>query len=136
MATVRIAGNWRNIHKMEWAGAPSIDADGRIERSLPIPEEAYASIERQIAAGALEGIAVLPTGTRFDWFLDGKLPGKPARKPSPALNRERVLDCLRLFLPEIDQISRGELDGSERQGEIIRLLAFAAAEELRGCAEG
>jgi hypothetical protein len=136
MTTVRISGNWRNVHNMEWAGAPEIDADGRIERSIPIPEEAFVAIERQIAKGGLEGTAVLPTGTRFDWFLDGPLPKRTAKTPSPPADPRPAIDRLRVLLPEIDKLSRGEFDGSERQGEIIRLLALVVAELLRPAAGG
>lgn len=70
MPTVRISGNWRNIHTMEWAGAPNIGNDGTIERSIDIPEEAYQAIEAEIKRGGVGGTAHLPGGTRFDWFLD------------------------------------------------------------------
>ena len=71
MATVRISGNWRNPNKKDWAGAPEIDDEGHIERSIDIPEEAYRAIERDIARGrASEGVTILPNGTRFEWFVD------------------------------------------------------------------
>ena len=34
MATVRISGNWRNPSKMEWGGAPEINENGEIERTM------------------------------------------------------------------------------------------------------
>ena len=70
MATVRISGNWRNPNRKDWAGAPEVDASGRIERSIDIPEEAYQAIEREIARGGGEGTVYLQDGTRFDWLLD------------------------------------------------------------------
>jgi hypothetical protein len=68
--TVRITGNWRNPNRMEWAGAPAVDAAGHIERGLAIPEEVYQVIEREIARGNVEGITFLPDGARVDWFVD------------------------------------------------------------------
>ncbi len=70
MATVRISGNWRNPSKMEWGGAPTIDEDGHIERTIQLPEAVYEAIERGIAKGELDGIVVLPPGTRVQWQLD------------------------------------------------------------------
>jgi hypothetical protein len=70
MATVRISGNWRNPNKREWAGAPELDEEGHIERTIDIPEEAYQALEREIARGGSEGIVYLKDGTRFDWFVD------------------------------------------------------------------
>lgn len=61
MASVRISGNWRNANKMEWGGAPEIDADGRIDRSLNLPEEALQAIEEEIArGGASNAITTTP----------------------------------------------------------------------------
>jgi hypothetical protein len=70
MATIRISGNWRNPNKKEWAGAPQVDDNGRIARSIKIPEEAYQAMERELAKGGIEGIVQLPDGTRLEWFLD------------------------------------------------------------------
>lgn len=70
MPTVRISGNWRNIHRMDWAGAPNVDKDGHIERSVAIPEEAYQAIEQALTSGAPEGEVFLKNGTKFHWFLD------------------------------------------------------------------
>ena len=71
MPTVRISGNRpNNIHKMEWLGAPALDKQGHLERTLEIPEEAYEHIERGIAKGFIEGIFSLKNGLRFEWFLD------------------------------------------------------------------
>jgi hypothetical protein len=70
MATVRITGNWRNPNKMEWGGAPEIDATGHIDRTVQIPEEIYLAIEEQIQRNQSEGRIVKPDGTRYDWFLD------------------------------------------------------------------
>jgi hypothetical protein len=69
-AAVRITGNWRNPSKMEWAGAPALDAQGHLTRGLAIPEEVYQALEREIARGGVEGITYLPNGTRVDWFVD------------------------------------------------------------------
>jgi hypothetical protein len=70
MATVRISGNWRNPNKMEWGGAPEIDDDGHIERSVKIPEAIYLAIEEYIQKGQVQGSIATPDGTRYDWFLD------------------------------------------------------------------
>ena len=70
MPTVRISGNWRNPNKKEWAGAPKLDTEGRIERSIKIPEEAFQAIEKEIAKGSSEGIVFLKDGVRFDYFVD------------------------------------------------------------------
>jgi hypothetical protein len=71
MPTVRITGNKpSNIHKTEWLGAPALDDQGRLERGLEIAEEAFVKIEKAIAGGATEGIVTLPSGLRYDWFLD------------------------------------------------------------------
>ena len=70
MPTVRISGNWRSLHHMEWAGAPAIDRDGHIERSIDIPELAYRKIEQAIAEGHVEGVVYLEGDVRFNWFLD------------------------------------------------------------------
>jgi hypothetical protein len=47
-----------------------VDQTGKIERSLDIPEEAFAAIERDLVKGANEGTVVMPNGVRFNWFLD------------------------------------------------------------------
>jgi hypothetical protein len=70
MPTVRITTDWGHAGRMEWAGAPRIGPDNQIERSIDIPEEAYARIESAIGGGHLEGEIHLKTGNRFHWFLD------------------------------------------------------------------
>lgn len=70
MPTIRISSNRRNVNVMEWLGAPNVDKDNRIERSLDIPEEAYQGLEKAIASGAKEGDVYLKDGARFHWFLD------------------------------------------------------------------
>ena len=70
MPSVRISTDWGHSDRMEWAGAPNIDKGNRIERSLPIPEEAYQRIESAIAAGHIEGNIYLEDRSRFHWFLD------------------------------------------------------------------
>jgi hypothetical protein len=70
MPSVRITTDWHHPERMEWIGAPKIDSNGRIERSLAIPEEAYQRIESAIAEGYLEGDVYLPDRSRFHWFLD------------------------------------------------------------------
>ena len=70
MPTVRISGNPRNIASMEWLGAPEIDKQNHIQRSLQIPEAAYQRLEQAIAHGHIEGIVCLDDGMRFKWFLD------------------------------------------------------------------
>ncbi len=70
MATVRISGNQRRVNETEWLGAPNLDDNGHIDRTLEIPEEAYQKIEEGIAKGFTEGRVVLPAGVRFTWFLD------------------------------------------------------------------
>ncbi|HVS35203.1 MAG TPA: hypothetical protein VMS17_06445 [Gemmataceae bacterium] len=129
MATVRISGNLHSHHQTEWVGAPAVSPDGRIERSVPLSDEAYDAIERQMAGGAPEGIAVLADGRTFHWFLDGSIPRGAG--PATASGRTGGFDQLRVLLPDIDRIARGELDGSERQTDVIRLLAYVVAELLR-----
>ena len=70
MPNVRITSDWGHAGRMEWAGAPAIDAENRIERSVAIPEEAYERIESAMAAGHGEGEIYLKNGSRFKWFLD------------------------------------------------------------------
>ena len=71
MPKVRITGNKpNNIHKTEWLGAPDLDAQGHLERSLAIPDDAYQRIEHAIANGATEGFVSLDSGLRYEWFLD------------------------------------------------------------------
>jgi hypothetical protein len=70
MATVRISGNWRNPNKMEWGGAPTIDDDGQIERTIKLPAGVYEAIEDAIARGEVEGMVVLPDNARVQWQLD------------------------------------------------------------------
>ena len=71
MATVRISGNWKNASKMEWGGAPEVDASGHIDRSIAtIPAAAYDLIEKDLARGSVEGTVYLPDGARVNWFLD------------------------------------------------------------------
>jgi hypothetical protein len=84
MATVRISGSTpRNIHKLEWLGAPVIDQLNRIERSIDLPEPVYRHIEEGIAKGFIEGILVAEDGRRFEWFLDrGSRASGPASGPA------------------------------------------------------
>ena len=70
MPSVRISTDWGHADRMQWAGAPNIDKENRIERSLRIPEEAYQRIESAIAAGHIEGNIYLEDRSRFHWFLD------------------------------------------------------------------
>ena len=70
MATVRISGNWRNPNKMEWGGAPEIDENGEIERTIKLPAGVYEAIEGAIAKGEIEGMVVLADNTRVQWQLD------------------------------------------------------------------
>jgi hypothetical protein len=70
MATIRISGNWGHPARKEWFGAPEVDPEGHIERSIAIPEEAFQAIERHLQKGAYEGVIALEDGTQFQWFLD------------------------------------------------------------------
>lgn len=70
MSTVRITTNWRHPERMEWVGAPTIDRQGHIERSVEVPEEAIRGIESAISRGNIEGNVYLADHTRFHWFLD------------------------------------------------------------------
>jgi hypothetical protein len=70
MQNVRITTNWGHAERMEWAGAPVIDAENHIERSVAIPEEAYERIETAVIGGHLEGDVYLGDKSRFHWFLD------------------------------------------------------------------
>ncbi len=136
MATVRISGNLHSPHQMEWVGAPAVSPDGRIERSVALPAEIYEAIERQMAGGAPEGIATLADGRRFQWFLDGHIARSAAPAPAPAPGGGHGFERLRVLLPDIGRIARGELDGSERQTDVIRLLAYVVADLLRSSEEG
>ena len=49
--------------------------------------------------------------------------------------RDQLWASLRTLQPEIDRLAAGELDGSERQREIIRLLARIVSAELNFRAE-
>ena len=44
--------------------------------------------------------------------------------------RDQLWASLRVLVPEIDEISKGHLDGSERQLQIIQLLARIVSAEL------
>lgn len=70
MASVRISGNWKHPDTQEWFGAPEIDAQNRIARSIDIPEAAYQQIEQAIREGHVEGIVAIEGGVDFHWFLD------------------------------------------------------------------
>jgi hypothetical protein len=70
MPNVRITTNYGHSERMEWAGAPDIDAENHIERSVAIPEEAYKKIEAAVLGGHLEGDVYLEDKSRFHWFLD------------------------------------------------------------------
>jgi hypothetical protein len=81
MATIRITGTTpKNIHKMQWLGAPAVDQLGHIERSLDLPETTYQRMEEGIGKGYIEGILNLDDGRRLEWFLDrGAATSGPAR---------------------------------------------------------
>jgi hypothetical protein len=68
--TVRLSGNVRLVTRTEWLGAPAVDSEGRIERSVDLPDEVYGQIERSIARGSIEGFVFLDGQRRVDWFLD------------------------------------------------------------------
>jgi hypothetical protein len=70
MPTVRLSGDWRHAGKMEWVGAPEVDADGRIERLPDVPEEVFQAVEKELARGGGEGTVYLTNGGRCNWFLD------------------------------------------------------------------
>jgi hypothetical protein len=70
MASVRISHNMRNPNKMDWAGAPELDDEGHIERTLNLPEALYESIEQAIAKGHVEGTVYLDQDTRVHWQAD------------------------------------------------------------------
>jgi hypothetical protein len=70
MPSVRITTDWGHRDRMEWAGAPGIGKDGKIERSIDIPEEAFQGIEAGIRKGFVEGNFYLKDKSRFSWFLD------------------------------------------------------------------
>jgi hypothetical protein len=44
--------------------------------------------------------------------------------------RDQLWASLRVLVPEIDEIAKGHLDGSERQQHIIQLLARIVSAEL------
>ncbi len=140
MTTVRISGNWKNPNKREWAGAPAVDAGGQIERSIDIPEEAYQAIERAIAKGGPEGTVYLADGTRFDWYLDREAESAEPPRSQEEVDaeqlqaiaaRDQLWASLRPLLPEIDRLADGHFEGSERQQQMIQLLARIVSNELR-----
>jgi hypothetical protein len=45
--------------------------------------------------------------------------------------RDQLWSSLRALLPEIDRVAGGEFDGSERQRQLVVLLARIVREELR-----
>jgi hypothetical protein len=50
--------------------------------------------------------------------------------------RDQLWASLRVLLPDIERVAEGEFDGSERQREIVRLVARIVAAELQFRAEG
>ena len=136
MATVRISGNLRNVNVKEWYGEPKVDDQGRIERSLPIPEEAYQAIERQIAKGGMEGIAFLADGRQCNWLLDRPITTKPGKHPEaapPSVHGPFIaLDTNRLpwderFNDKIGKpLYRKELFSDPDTGMLIRLVRYPA----------
>jgi hypothetical protein len=72
MPTVRITTDQGHHDQMKWAGAPTIDRQNHIERSIDIPEEAYQKIEASINQGYLKGEVRTSDGCRYGWFLDRK----------------------------------------------------------------
>ena len=45
--------------------------------------------------------------------------------------RDQLWSSLRALLPEIDRLAQGDLDGSERERLLVRLLAQIVAAELK-----
>jgi hypothetical protein len=142
MTTVRISGNWRNPNKKEWAGAPDVDSNGHIARTIDIPEEAYQAIERALTTGNPEGTVYLADGTRFDWFLERDSEGESSAPPptGEALEadrlqaiaaRDQLWASLRPLLPEIEHLAQGHFDNSDRQRQMIQLIARIVSNELR-----
>ena len=75
-----------------------------------------------------------PTAAAAQWFLDGHITRRAAAPPPqqpPQPVGGQGFERLRVLLPDIDRIARGELDGSERQTDVIRLLAYVVADLLR-----
>ena len=130
MATVRISGNLHSQHQTEWVGAPAVGPDGRIDRSVPLPNEAYEAIEAPDRRGSGGGRRRSRRRAKLQL-----VPGRPhpARRRPDAAGGEPAqgFDRLHVLLPDIDRIARGELDGSERQTDVIRLLAYVVADLLR-----
>jgi hypothetical protein len=50
--------------------------------------------------------------------------------------RDQLWASLRSLLPEIERVAGGELDYSERQRQVIQVLARIVVEELRFRADG
>jgi hypothetical protein len=44
--------------------------------------------------------------------------------------RDQLWASLRLLLPEIDQLAQGQIEGSERERQIIQLIARVVSAEL------
>jgi nucleotide-binding universal stress UspA family protein len=70
VTTVRITGNARNPNREEWVGAPTVDQQGHIDRSVALPEEAFLAMERGIRRGGIEGVVQLSNGSHLNWFVD------------------------------------------------------------------
>jgi hypothetical protein len=50
--------------------------------------------------------------------------------------RDQLWASLRALLPEIERVADGDLDDSERQRQVIQVLARIVVEELRFRADG
>jgi hypothetical protein len=50
--------------------------------------------------------------------------------------RDQLWASLRVLLPEIERVANGDFDGSERQKEVIQLIARIVAAELQFRADG
>lgn len=81
MATVRISSDVGHPGKAEWRGAPRISASRKIDRTIPLPEEAFTKIEQGITDGCCEGIISLSDHSRVWWFLDGHVDPPGTRRP-------------------------------------------------------
>jgi quercetin dioxygenase-like cupin family protein len=133
MRKVRITGNWRTATNLEYAGHPSVDANGHIERTIAMDEEAYLAIEKQIAQGHREGTIFLKDGRRFDYFYDSP----PTTTPLPKEERSNAsgflaIDTTKLaweerFSDHIGKaIYRKEFFSDPDTGMLVRLVKYPA----------
>jgi len=116
MATVRITGNISNASREDWLGAPAVDANGHVARSIPLPEDAFLAIERGIHCGSIEGVVQLPSGAHLNWLVDRpwrEAPAAPVARKTPEKSFRNIV------VP---------VDLGDRHGRAVELSAQVVAE--------